>query len=103
VTRLPTIGITVSLDPAAHPSARVPVREPRLRAAVRDAGALPLLVPPDADAARGARGSDGFGVTGGGMLPTALAGGVAAPESVGAAEQCERIAWDRRLLDCARA
>ena len=52
--------------------------------AVRDAGALPLLVPPDADAAQAARVCDGFVVTGGAMLPTALAGGVAAPESVGA-------------------
>lgn len=105
MTRLPTIGITVSLDPGTRirPGVEYLYVSRAYARAVHDAGALPLLVPPDADAARVARVCDGFVVTGGGMLPTALAGGVAAPESVGAAEQCERIAWDRRLLDCARA
>jgi putative glutamine amidotransferase len=105
VTRLPTIGITVSLDPGTRirPGTEYLYVSRAYARAVRDAGALPLLVPPDADAAQAARVCDGFVVTGGAMLPTALAGGVAAPESVGATEQGERIAWDRRLLDCARA
>ena len=105
MTRLPTIGITVSLDPGARirPGVEYLYVSRAYARAVHDAGALPLLVPPDADAARAARVCDGFVVTGGGMLPTSLAGGVAAPESVGAAEQGRRIAWDRRLLDCARA
>ena len=105
MTRLPTIGITVSLDPGTRirPGTDYLYVSRAYARAVHDAGALPLLVPPDADAARAARVCDGFVVTGGGMLPTALAGGVAAPESVGATEQGERIAWDRRLLDCARA
>ena len=105
MTRLPTIGITVSLDPGTRirPGTEYLYVSRAYARAVRDAGALPLLVPPDADAVQAARVCDGFVVTGGAMLPTALAGGVAAPESVGATEQGERIAWDRRLLDCARA
>ena len=105
MTRLPTIGITVSLDPGTRirPGTEYLYVSRAYARAVRDAGALPLLVPPDADAEQVARVCDGFVVTGGAMLPTALAGGVAAPASVGATEQGERIAWDRRLLDCARA
>ena len=103
--RLPTIGITVSLDPGTRirPGTEYLYVSRAYARAVRDAGALPLLVPPDADATEAARVCDGFVVTGGAMLPTAFESGVAAPSHVGAAEQGERIAWDRRLLDCARA
>ncbi len=105
MTRLPTIGITVSLDPGARirPGTEYLYVSRAYARAVQEAGALPLLVPPDADATRVARVCDGFVVTGGAMLPTALVGGVAAPEGVGATEEGERIGWDRRLLDCARA
>ena len=105
MTRLPTIGITVSLDPGTRirPGTDYLYVSRAYARAVHDAGALPLLVPPDADVTRAARVCDGFVVTGGAMLPTALVGGVAAPASVGATEEGERIGWDRRLLDCARA
>ena len=105
MTRLPTIGITVSLDPGTRirPGTDYLYVSRAYARAVHDAGALPLLVPPDADVTRAARVCDGFVVTGGAMLPTAFARGVAAPQNVGAPEQSERIAWDRRLLDCARA
>lgn len=103
--RRPTIGITVSLDPGKRirPGTEYLYVSRAYARAVHDAGALPLLVPPDADAAQAARICDGFVVTGGAMLPTALAGGIAPPSYVGAGEQEERIEWDRRLLDCARA
>ena len=105
MTCIPTIGITVSLDPGTRirPGTEYLYVGRAYARAVRDAGALPLLVPPDADAAQVVRVCDGFVVTGGAMLPTALSGGVAARVGVGAAEQRERIAWDRQLLDCARA
>lgn len=103
--RLPTIGITVSLDPGTRirPGTEYLYVSRAYARAVRDAGALPLLVPPDADAADAARVCDGFVVTGGAMLPTAFERGAAAPSRVGAAEASERIAWDRQLLDCARS
>ncbi len=103
--RAPTIGITVSLDPGTRIRAGTEylyVSRAYARA-VRDAGGLPLLVPPDADAAQVVRVCDGFVVTGGAMLPTSLSSGVAAPAHVGVAEERERIAWDRQLLECARA
>ena len=106
MTRLPIVGITVSLDPGTRirPGTDYLYVGRAYARAVRDAGALPLLVPLDADAAQVVRICDGFVVTGGAMLPTALSGrGVAAPAQVGAAEERERIAWDRQLLDCARA
>ena len=105
MTRLPTIGITVSLDPGRRirPGTEYLYVSRAYARAVRGAGALPLLLPPDADAAEAARVCDGFVVTGGAMLPASLAGGDAAPSHVGASEVEERIAWDRRLLDCAIA
>ena len=105
MTRPPTIGITVSLDPGERirPGVDVLYVSRAYARAVRDAGALPLLVPPDADPAGAARVCDGFVVTGGAMLPTSFAGGAAAGAHVGAAELDERIAWDRRLLDRALA
>lgn len=105
MTRPPTIGITVSLDPGKRirPGTEYLYVSRAYARAVRDAGALPLLVPPDADAAEVARICDGFVMTGGAMLPSSLAGGADAPSYVGAPELEERIAWDRRLLDCAFA
>ncbi|MCX5740560.1 MAG: gamma-glutamyl-gamma-aminobutyrate hydrolase family protein [Proteobacteria bacterium] len=105
MTRPPTIGITVSLDPGTRirPGTEYLYVGRAYVRAVRDAGALPLLVPPDADVAQVVRVCDGFVVTGGAMLPTSLSGGVVAPASVGETEQRERVLWDRQLLDCARA
>ena len=105
MTRRPTIGITVSLDPGKRirPGTEYLYVSRAYARAVRDAGALPLLVPPDADAAEAARVCDGFVVTGGAMLPSSLAGGAGAPAHVGASEIEERIAWDRVLLDRALA
>jgi putative glutamine amidotransferase len=105
VTRLPTIGITVSLDPGGRirPGTEYLYVGRAYARAVRDAGALPLLVPPDADAAEAARVCDGFVLTGGAMLPASFAGGAAAPSHVGTREVDERIAWDRQLLDRALA
>jgi len=70
VTRLPTIGITVSLDPGTRirPGTEYLYVSRAYARAVHDAGALPLLVPPDADAARAARVCDGFVVTGGALV-----------------------------------
>ncbi len=105
MTRLPIIGITVSLDPGKRirPGTEYLYVSRAYARAVRDAGALPLLVPPDADATAAARVCDGFVLTGGAMLPSSLAGGANAPSHVGASEVEERIAWDRELLDCAFA
>lgn len=104
MTRVPTVGITVSLDPGTRirPGTEYLYVGRAYARAVAAAGALPLLVPPDADAIAAARCCDGFVVTGGGMLPASL-DGVASPESVGARELAERIDWDRRLLDAALA
>ena len=103
MTRLPTIGITVSLDPGGRirPGTEYLYVSRAYARAVHDAGALPLLVPPDADAAEAARVCDGFVLTGGAMLPASLAGGAAAPSHVGAREIDERMAWDRQLVDSA--
>jgi putative glutamine amidotransferase len=104
VTRVPTVGITVSLDPGRRirPGTEYLYVGRAYARAVAAAGALPLLVPPDADPAAAAARCDAFVVTGGGMLPASL-GGVGAPATVGAPEWAERIAWDRRLLDAAQA
>lgn len=104
MTRLPIVGITVSLDSGRiRPGTEYLYVSRAYARAVRQAGALPLLVPPDADAAEAVRVCDGFVVTGGAMLPASLAGGAAAPSHVGAGEAPERIAWDRALLDAALA
>jgi putative glutamine amidotransferase len=105
VTRLPTIGITVSLDSGGRirPGAEYLYVSRAYARAVRAAGATPLLEPPEANAADAARVCDGFVLTGGAMLPASFAGGVAAPSHVGARENAERIAWDRELIDRALA
>ena len=105
MTRLPTIGITVSIDPGGRirPGAEYLYVGRSYTRAVREAGATPLLVPPDADIAESVRVCDGFVVTGGAMLPASFAGGAGVPSHVGAGEIAERVEWDRALLDGALA
>lgn len=94
------IAITVSLD-----------RGVRLRAghdylyvnrgysrALANAGALPLLVGPDADPAEVAAACDALIITGGDDLPTSFDGDGEAPPA-GQLEDLERTAWERTLID----
>ena len=97
----PTIGITVSLDRgdrirAGHDYLYVGRSYAR---SVRDAGGVPLLVPPDAEPDDALRVCDGFVISGGGLLPAQLGGREPARER----EAQERVDWDRRLIDAALA
>lgn len=98
----PVIGITVSIDASGRlrPSSEVLFVRRSYARAVTAAGGTPLLVPPDADPGEVVRICDGFVISGGADLPVSFA----APQaSVPNAENADRIAWDRRLLDGARA
>jgi putative glutamine amidotransferase len=100
--RAPTIGITVALDASGRlrPDAEVVYVRRSYAQAVRAAGGVPLLVPPDADPEDAVRLCDGFVISGGGDLPASFAGSGA---PAGGLEHPARIDWDRRLLDRARA
>jgi putative glutamine amidotransferase len=101
-TRAPTIGISVAIDPGRRLRAGVAylyVNRSYARA-VRAAGGVPLLVPPEADPAEVVRQCRGVVVTGGDDLPGALAG---VPAEGARPELPERIAWDRALIDAALA
>lgn len=96
----PIIGITVSLDAGAkiRPGHEYLYVGRSYARSVREAGGVPLLVPPDAEPADALRACDGFVLSGGGLLPARLG---AAP--CAADELAERVDWDRRLLDAALA
>jgi len=93
----------VSLDASGRLRAGAQVLYVRRRyaEAVRTAGGLPLLVPPDADPADVVRVCHGIVISGGGDLPAAFDGAGAAAGA--GAEDARRIDWDRRLLDRARS
>lgn len=98
----PVIGISVSIDASGRlrPDAAMLYVRRVYAQAVRAAGGVPLLVPPDTDPADAVRVCDGFVVSGGADLPASFdAGAAAVPD----AEVAERVAWDRQLLDGARA
>jgi putative glutamine amidotransferase len=97
----PVIGITVSIDDSGklRPGAEILYVRRSYAQAVRAAGGVPLLVPPDADPADVVRVCDGLVISGGADLPAAFGAGHPA---VPGAEREARVAWDRRLLDCAR-
>jgi gamma-glutamyl-gamma-aminobutyrate hydrolase PuuD len=97
----PVIGITVSLDPGIRirPGFDVLYVGRSYARAVRRAGGVPVLLPPDSEPAAALRLCRGLVVTGGGMLPESIGAPAAAAEP----EQAERIDWDRRLLDAALA
>jgi putative glutamine amidotransferase len=94
----PVIGITVSIDASGklRPATEVLFVRRSYARAVAAAGGVPLLVPPDADPAEAARVCDGFVVSGGADLPASFDAPLA---SVANAENADRVAWDRRLLD----
>jgi len=94
----PVIGITVSIDASGklRPATEVLFVRRSYARAVAAAGGLPLLVPPDADPAEVARLCDGFVISGGADLPASFEAALA---SVPNAENADRVAWDRRLLD----
>jgi putative glutamine amidotransferase len=91
----------VALDASGRlrPGAEVVYVRRAYAEAVRAAGGLPLLVPPDADPEDAVRVCDGFVISGGGDLPVSFAG----PGDAAGLEHPVRIAWDRRLLDRAHA
>jgi putative glutamine amidotransferase len=91
------IGITVSLDPGERirPGVDMLYVGRAYARAVRAAGGVPVLLPPDADPDDALRACAALVLTGGGMLPPAGPGA--------GAEQAERVAWDQRLLDAALA
>ena len=94
----PTIGITVSIDASGRlrPDTEVLFVRRSYARAVAAAGGTPLLLPPDADPALVARFCDGFVISGGANLPTSFDAPAGEVED---AENADRIAWDRRLLD----
>lgn len=98
----PVIGISVSIDASGRlrPGAEMLYVRRVYAQAVRAAGGVPLLVPPDADPADAVRVCDGLVVSGGADLPASFDGRAAA---VPDAEVAERVAWDRRLLDAVQA
>jgi putative glutamine amidotransferase len=98
----PVIGITVSIDASGRlrPDTEVLYVRRVYAQAVRAAGGVPLLVPPDADPADAVRVCDGFVVSGGADLPASFD---APARPVANAEEAQRVAWDRHLLDGARA
>jgi putative glutamine amidotransferase len=98
----PVIGITVSIDASGRlrPATEVLFVRRSYARAVAAAGGLPFLVPPDADPVEATRVCDGFVVSGGADLPESFA---APAGAVANAENADRIAWDRRLLDGAHA
>lgn len=97
----PKIGITVSIDASGRlrPDAEVLYVRRGYAQAVRAAGGVPVLVPPEADPVDVVSMCDGLVLSGGADLPVSFAAGAAAAAN---AEHAERIAWDRRLLDGAR-
>jgi putative glutamine amidotransferase len=100
--RAPTIGITVGIDASGRlrPDAEVLYVRRSYAAAVRAAGGVPVLVPPDADPAEVVRLCQGFVMSGGGDLPVAFGCGDGRRSGL---EHPTRIDWDRRLLDGARS
>jgi putative glutamine amidotransferase len=98
----PKIGITVSIDAAGRlrPDTELLYVRRSYAQAVRAAGGVPLLIPPEADPADVVSLCDALVLSGGADLPASLAAGGA---QVANAERDERVAWDRRLLDAARA
>ena len=98
----PVIGITVAIDASGklRPATEVLYVRRSYTRAVAAAGGVPLLVPPDANPADLARVCDGFVLSGGADLPASFAAPHAALPN---AENADRIAWDRRLLDGAHA
>jgi putative glutamine amidotransferase len=103
VSATPTIGITVSLDPGAkiRPGRDYLYVGRSYARSVRAAGAVPLLVPPDAEPDDALRLCDGFVISGGGLLPERL--GERPAQASEQDESEERIDWDRRLIDGALA
>lgn len=99
MAKRPVVGITVSVDRGKL------IREGldyfyvkrAYSAAVRRAGAQPLLITPDLDPEAVAGLCDGIVISGGDDLPPALYGEPAGP--LVNLESEERIGWERRLLD----
>jgi putative glutamine amidotransferase len=98
----PVIGITVSIDASGRlrPATEVLFVRRSYARAVAAAGGVPVLVPPDADPVEATRVCDGFVVSGGADLPESFGGPRGA---IADAEDADRVAWDRRLLDGAHA
>jgi len=99
----PTVGITVSIDSGVRLRSGVDylyVQRSYARA-LRLAGACPILIPPDAEPREVTRHCGAIVITGGDWLPESFAAGAAAaPEH---AEDGERVASDRALIDAALA
>jgi putative glutamine amidotransferase len=96
----PLIAITTCLDHGRiiRPGHEYTYLKRSYIRAVRQGGGIPLLVSPETPAAELARVADGLVISGGGLLPTRLVTGGAADGS-DAADDPERMAWERGLID----
>ncbi len=94
------VGITTSLDPGERLRRGVDYvylkrSYPR---AVREAGAVPLLLTPEVSPSEALATCDALVISGGDDLPNRFGEGEALAARTDAPEQAERIAWERRLL-----
>lgn len=98
----PTVGITVSIDPGARlrPGVEYLYVQRSYARAVGRAGAFPILIPPDAEPRETAQRCGAIVITGGDWLPDSFTAVAPLPRD---AEQAERVAWDRALIDAALA
>ena len=97
----PKIGITVSIDTSGRlrPDAEVLYVRRSYAQAVRAAGGVPILIPPEAEPVDVVAMCDGFVLSGGADLPVSFGASAA---KLANAEHADRVSWDRRLLDGAR-
>jgi putative glutamine amidotransferase len=102
------VGVTTSVDPGVRlraGEAYVYLKRSYGRA-VRAAGGLPVLLPPELEPGEAAGLCDAIVLTGGEDLPARLPedGSLPAPSAPGSQpELSERVAWDRALLDACLA
>jgi len=97
----PTVGITISIDAGARirPGIEYLYVQRSYSRALREAGACPVLLTPDADPGEVARRCGALVITGGDWLPDSFGEGAAPPPRD--AECAERVDWDRALIDAA--
>lgn len=102
----PVVGVTACLDAGQHfrPGVEYWYLNRRYTAALREAGAVPVILSPDMPVEVCLRLCAGVVLSGGGDLPESFESAALEREEwaksvPGEAEALERIAWERRLLD----
>jgi len=95
----PVVGVTVCIDAGQRMKPGVDYLYLRraYAEALAQAGATPILLSPEANAADCAGLCDALVISGGGDLPRRL--GAASEQPLGEVEHPERVAWERELLD----